>query len=139
MRTSTFIEKQAGIIKDGGIGRGRCASVFAEGDTIFSYGYHYPLLFKVTTPSGKELMVLNRRGYSVTTSKHIGWCWNSHDVSCELNGERDYNGVILALNTEHDRITTEMATKKRKDTGIYRGLEYQLARVNEALTKLEYN
>lgn len=139
MRTSTFIEKQAGIIRDGGRGRGRCASVFAEGDTIFSCGYHYPLLFKIVTPSGKEVMILNRRGYSHTTSKHINWCYSSYDVSCELNGVRDYNGVILSLMTEHDRITAEMASKKRKDTAVYRDLEWQLNRVNEALIKLEYN
>lgn len=38
----------------------------AQGN-IFSYGAHYPLLFKVC-----GLRFVNTRGYSQTTSKHIG-------------------------------------------------------------------
>lgn len=140
MKTQTFIEKQAGIILRGENSRGHCASVFAERDTIYSYGYHYPLLFKVTTPGGKVLMVLNRSGYSNTTSKHINWCYGSYDVSCEFKNDypRNYEGVILSLLNEHDRITAEMNSKKRKDTAVYKRLEWDLNRVNEALTKLEH-
>lgn len=47
----------------------KCSSVFRDGDNnIYSYGYHYPLLFRV---NGK--VILNDRGYSSTTGRHIMW------------------------------------------------------------------
>ena len=66
MRTEQFIEKcvngEITIEK-------RVSSVFFNGkDTIYSYGYHYPLLMK--TRAG---WVLNDTGYSATTGKHISW------------------------------------------------------------------
>jgi hypothetical protein len=81
MKTVDFIEKQAGIIREGGRSLGKCASVFAEGGTIFSYGYHYPLLFRLTRENGKVIMVLNRAGYSNTTAKHIGYAGRFSDIS----------------------------------------------------------
>lgn len=48
----------------------RSANVFFEGDSCYSYGYHYKLgqLIKV---KGQTIAVINSRGYSVTTAKHI--------------------------------------------------------------------
>ena len=66
MTTAEFIQKNFGvpITKDR-----KCSSVFADNDgNIYSYGYHYPLLFKVG-----ELTFRNNTGYSNTTAKHINW------------------------------------------------------------------
>lgn len=46
----------------------RCSNVFSEGQTLYSYGYHYPLAHFLDD----KTVLINAAGYSVTTSKHIG-------------------------------------------------------------------
>lgn len=48
----------------------RCKNVYFNDDSIFSYGRHYEL-GRHTSFNGKPVMLLNTKGYSVTTSKHI--------------------------------------------------------------------
>ena len=42
-------------------------SIFFEGDTIYSYGYHFPLAYKA---NGGVVEITWKEKYSVTTSKH---------------------------------------------------------------------
>lgn len=66
MTSAEFISKNFGVAstKDR-----KCSSVFADNDgNIYSYGYHYPLLFKIG-----DLTFRNNTGYSNTTAKHINW------------------------------------------------------------------
>ena len=42
-------------------------SLFFEGDTLFSYGHHYPLCIRL-----KDGFIINSDGYSRTTSTHKG-------------------------------------------------------------------
>lgn len=50
---------------------GRASSVFFQGtDKIYSYGYHY-LLAEFKEIDGETCILINDKGYSVTTSKHI--------------------------------------------------------------------
>lgn len=113
------------------------ASIMKDGDgNIYSYGYHYPLLFSV---NGKNY--INTSGYSVTTAKHIGWAWgavNYDAIAVEYEGgmsnfsyiaddlkqefiERDIQKTI-------NRIQSEMDAKKRKNTQVYQALENDLER-----------
>lgn len=48
-------------------GRNSNGSIFFENDRIYSYGRHY-IIAQFLTP---EIIVINNRGYSVTTQKHI--------------------------------------------------------------------
>jgi hypothetical protein len=65
MTTKQFIGKAIkGEIRSGG----KCSSVFFEGNTVYSYGYHYPLLTNIN-----GAWILNDSGYSNTTAKHISW------------------------------------------------------------------
>lgn len=48
-------------------GRNQSGSIFFEGTKIYSYGYHYLLGEFID----KETILINDKGYSVTTSKHI--------------------------------------------------------------------
>jgi hypothetical protein len=48
----------------------RCDNVFFEGNKIYSYGYHYEL-GRIVTYNDKTVALINERGYSVATSKHI--------------------------------------------------------------------
>lgn len=67
MNTRDFIESVAnGTAKKPRNGTRYVSSVMYDGERLFSYGSHYPLLFKVGT-----YWVCNDRGYSNTTAKHI--------------------------------------------------------------------
>lgn len=46
-------------------------AMFYEGDTIYSWGYHFPMARHMTTPSGAAIILLTRDRYSVSTSKHL--------------------------------------------------------------------
>lgn len=46
---------------------GQANSLFFEGNTLYSYGYHYPLCI-----IENSYILINNRGYSPTTRKHIG-------------------------------------------------------------------
>lgn len=89
-----------------------CASVMqnSEGD-FYSYGYHYPLLFKAL---GKWW--LNTSGYSHTTASHIHWA--------RENGKPDYEiklrQAIMSLpyrELEHNKreILMDSAKDERRD------------------------
>lgn len=51
---------------------GRASRVFFEGDTIYSYGYHFPIAKFVDLPNGQTVVLFTLDGYSNSTSKHIG-------------------------------------------------------------------
>jgi hypothetical protein len=50
---------------------GRSSSMFFEGSTIYSYGYHFPICKITTNQQGKEALLFTNRSYSNTTAKHI--------------------------------------------------------------------
>lgn len=50
--------------------RGRTASMFFEGNCLYSYGYHYLLAVLEVTPEGKKNAWINSTKYSQTTSPH---------------------------------------------------------------------
>ena len=49
---------------------GEAGNVFFYGDKIYSYGYHY-LLAEFHEVNGKAIVLINNRGYSNSTAKHI--------------------------------------------------------------------
>lgn len=48
------------------------SSIWFEGDTIYSYGRHFPIARWITNNEGERLCLFNDKSYSVTTAKHIG-------------------------------------------------------------------
>jgi len=46
-------------------------NLFIENNILYSYGYHYPLCFKVKNPYGFTYFI-NSDNYSKTTNKHKG-------------------------------------------------------------------
>lgn len=50
---------------------GRAGNVFFEGNIIYSYGYHYELARFFQNANNETAILINDRGYSVTTAKHI--------------------------------------------------------------------
>jgi hypothetical protein len=69
----------AGKIKQPKDGRKYNSSIMWDGETVYSYGTHYPLLFKVA-----GVWVVNDRGYSNTTGKHISWAGQFADYRLNL-------------------------------------------------------
>lgn len=52
--------------------RGKCGNLFFEGKKLYSYGYHYLLAEFIKDKEGKDCILINDKGYSVSTRKHIG-------------------------------------------------------------------
>lgn len=135
MTSRDFIKKTYQVPSD----RERhCSSVFTDYDgNVYSYGYHYPLLFRVG-----GLDFVNDRGYSVTTAKHIGWAHSAIDytgISVELPSHIRYprdltlEDIRKMLFKQHTAITDQMLAKKRKDTQVYKQLEWQASRIAKNL------
>lgn len=45
-------------------------NVFYEGDTIYSYGHHFPIARLVQSPHAGRVVLFTTEGYSVSTAKH---------------------------------------------------------------------
>ena len=56
---------------------GRCSNGFFEGDTIYSYGKHFPIARIFTDDAGNKTVFFTTRTYSNTTAKHIGYTNNA--------------------------------------------------------------
>lgn len=74
---------------------GRANSMFFEGDKIYSYGYHYELARFIDD----KTILINNRGYSSSTGKHIGIVSGAtsqykqfYTMSCDI--ELVYNQII---------------------------------------------
>lgn len=138
MRTVEWIAKNAGKA-DGRIKQFNSV-VKDENGVIYSYGWHYPLLFKV-----KGLWFVNNAGYSVTTSRHISWAHQAVEYKAYkviVPGEHRYGieGAEQVENWLADEMTElilEMSKKKRKNTGVYQNLSYKLAETNRARLALK--
>ena len=139
-----FIERWHGVAD----GQERtCSSVFKDGNgNIYSYGYHYPLLFEAGGPTFR-----NRVGYSSTTAKHIAWTQGVFAIDVWVSGCNQYTwrnpenvsklphllymqryggvsdqdilqAVLSDLEDELKDINGRIATKKRTNTKIYQSL-----------------
>ena len=143
MKTSDFIKEQKQRIDNGDTlrrGQKACASVFATNDRIYSYGYHYPLLFPVQSKSHGLVWVCNTGGYSATTGKHIGYSNYLADVSAPIGGT---NGVTVTIDTVIDSLSHKideclslMASKKRTDTQVYMSIEREYFKARNDLDLL---
>lgn len=115
MKTSDFIQRCAnGYEGTSRRGTKTVASVMWDGETLYSYGYHYPLLFKVA-----GYWVCNDRGHSVTTSKHIGQARQYSDFNVELQGSDTSAAAV---------IDSARAEIKRNDDLITEALARQIKR-----------
>lgn len=115
-----------------------CSSVFTDYEgNVYSYGYHYPLLFKV-----EGLDILNVNGYSNTTAKHINWARQavSNPIEVELRGARlplTLKDIQVKLGSQLVELKDQMDSKKRKDTQVYKQLEWRYARVAENYNRVQ--
>ena len=105
--------------------------------TMYSYGYHYPLLFKVN-----GLTFVNTRGYSNTTSKHINYCRPYARYQVELYRDEtgsysiEYESVLYNLEEELKDINDDIAELKRHNTQKEARLLSERARVSNTIHDL---
>lgn len=129
MNTRDFISHRLNVTGK----TGRCASVIQGTDgTFYSYGPHYPLLFKVQGLG----WVVNKRGYSNTTAKHIGYASMHASYSVKLQGS-NYSAANVArsLGIERARLVESME-RMIVGKGPYRYAEARLAQIEAMLPVL---
>lgn len=86
---------------------GKANSMFIDGDTIFSYGYHFPIARKTdkTDENGRKIVLFTDRGYSMTTAKHKSQVYSAllqaghRVITCDVSMARASN-AIESLNKE---------------------------------------
>lgn len=144
MNNEKFIEKSYNKMKANDNKSGKHGNLFYQGDTVYSYGYHYPLLFPIYTPQGVKYFV-NDTGYSNTTAKHINHAsgYSNHAVELReaklINNDRigNYKTVYQALLKEGSELQETMQSKKRKDTQVYSNLERQYNRIEATINAIK--
>jgi len=131
MNNTTFIEKAF----YGNTKKVSHGNLFKDSENnIYSYGYHYPLLF--TASDNQHFAFVNTTGYSNSTSKHIGKAkmavGNDRLICVELDGARlplTIDAIHTMLGAKVVELKALMDSKKRKDTQVYRMLSMDYERV----------
>lgn len=88
------------------------SNIFWENETIYSYGYHFPMAHKTgIIYQGKEIVLWNEDGYSNTTAKHKSY------TSGALHQEDRY--ILLDVDTEDLKVLIrELDNMKRESRGM---------------------
>lgn len=109
----------------------RSANVFFEGNKIYSYGYHYEL-GRLVDFKGKLVAVINDKGYSVTTNKHINAAWQA--VSHLPRVKSAILDVESGLKSTQDKLNESLAAILRRRTFYNEKFgqdSYEINQVNE--------
>lgn len=110
---------------------GRANNMYFEGDTIYSYGYHYKIA-RIVTVRGKPMCFINANGYSNTTSRH------TNDVVSAVSGLMPY---FYVPGTALDSSPSEMvsAAVKRLKTSIDDRIKRALKQLKVVNVTYEFN
>lgn len=101
---------------------GKGSNMFYNNDTIYSYGYHFPLAKFVKDANENEIIMLNIRNYSNTTSKHQNHLRNAiptniKKISCidpQNTFSANYNNLLYRLNNANNFINKAKKAIKNK-------------------------
>lgn len=138
MTSREFIAKWYAV--DDGRERRLSSVLKDDAGNIYSYGYHYPLAFRLN-----DIDVINTAGYSSSTGKHIAWAkqaLNYDAVYVELHrGEMlrwiDKSTVLERLEEMKASKQKEMDAKKRKDTSIFEWLQHDMDRIVKDINRVK--
>lgn len=134
MKTQTFIENNIGKKPSE---EKWCSSVYQDTEgNFYSFGYHYPLLFKV-----KNHWFVNTTGYSNSTAKHINWAWASigYHKAIGVNlitAHTDINSILKSLRVERHVKQSEIA-KGREGSNIQQSRHEELIRINNKIESVK--
>lgn len=116
-----------------GATKGKGSRMFIDGDTIYSYGYHFPVAVR------KEgYYLFNSDGYSSSTSKHKRHVLSNlsgeviHILSCDSTNKEKQ----IDLNDREAVIIRDKLSRVRSD-GIKRGYLNRIHELNEQNKLLE--
>lgn len=105
---------------------GKASNMFIEGDTIYSYGYHFPIAKRLNT---NNIVIVNSNSYSNSTSKHqshVGGYLN-YDYIIEAPGCRlqDAGDYLLAKIGEAELKMGRARLDYKKDSWMRESSRYQ--------------
>lgn len=139
MTSREFIQRHFGIAD--GKRRANSSVYKDQRGNIYSYGHHYPLLFKV-----KGLTFRNCGGYSNTTNRHISWAggidplaidvWISGTNYYTWHNRENAEKVPALLNTLAWYAVTEDEVEKLEDKilrAVFADLEAELVDINQRI------
>lgn len=142
MTTQEFIEKE--FANDNGKTRYFGSILKDANGNLYSYGRHYPLLFKVGNQTFR-----NTRGWSVSTGRHIRWTRGIPAIDVELDNDateivnRSYKTdqeklehIFRCLSRQKADLFVQLDSKKRKDTWVYSNLMQQFDYVSQQLAQV---
>jgi hypothetical protein len=90
-------------------GRG---NIFFTGDTIYSYGSHFPIARHVENSKGQKAILFTTKGYSSTTAKHKSYVRNAIPGSIDVFYVRDVmDKPKVALLDDYQAEINELAVK----------------------------
>jgi phosphorylcholine metabolism protein LicD len=100
--------------------KAKTRNLFFEDNTLYSYGYHYPLCIKIKDNSGNYVYFLNSNGYSNTTARHKGYVVRSITrnlsfkelIKAKQKGE--YNHIFLLSTNDLKNIIDTIKYKLNK-------------------------
>lgn len=126
MKNRNFIEQHRNLSQEG---YKKNQNIIYDNWVLYSYGKHYPLLFKVG-----DVYFSNNRWYSNSTAKHIWYAnlYSDYWVKLIWNGTSKEN-VKYSLEAEKKVVTNNIAELKRKWTQKESRLLNRLQGINEAI------
>ncbi len=112
---------------------------FYEGDTIYSYGYHFPIARLITHPVTKKLAYLYNAGkYSVSTSKHQSYV---RSAACHLEcipvPQKDVTGTKSPTAKQMAVMVKELAKEQASDAEKAKEYKRESARIKRETKKKE--
>lgn len=98
---------------------------YFDGNTVYSYGSHFPIAKHVTDKKGRPAVLFTTRTYSVTTSKHL---WTVRHATRHLNVVKvhnPHNSLEENLKVENGNVKTALkeAATSRKGRSLEKKLE----------------
>ena len=118
---------------------GTGSHIFIEGNTIYSYGYHFPIAIRLKD----NIYLFNSRGYSFTTLKHksyIKTALSSNTIieilDCDINKKDEQ----IKYNLEEIKEIKEKITRARSKNRIfyYKSRIAYLKEQNKLLRRLKW-
>ena len=105
---------------------------YFQGDTIYSYGSHFPIARLRTAPNGEEVIFVTTRTYSKTTSKHISAVQhgirNTHRKVLYVGDPTEVVGWGNVEQMKRDFESVESKHAKARKPALYSGELFHICR-----------
>lgn len=102
-------------------GKDRGYRMYFSGDTIYSYGSHFPIAKLAEAPNGEQVIFVTSRGYSNTTAKHIRHVQqgirNTHRKVIYVGDPTEIHGIrnVAEMKQDFDYSTAKHAKARKPE------------------------